>query len=162
MLPGFRFLVAAIVFSLSILIFGLGAAALLRAAHEQFASNATWHATAPTGFTTFLPQPDPILAVLRIEPKVPEPIVQSAIVEAAASSSSDGAAPATPADRIASAEVTVLGMESATPATAPEALAAPADLTRAQPPEISGDAASDNNGRSEIMRRAASAPESAT
>ena len=37
MLPGFRFLFAAIVLSMSVLIFGLGAAALLRAAHEQFA-----------------------------------------------------------------------------------------------------------------------------
>lgn len=38
MLPGFRFLFAATVLSMSVLIFGLGAAALLRAAHEQFAS----------------------------------------------------------------------------------------------------------------------------
>ena len=38
MLPGFRFLFAAIVLSTSMLIFGLGAAALLRAAHEEFAS----------------------------------------------------------------------------------------------------------------------------
>ena len=44
MLPGFRFLFAAIVLSMSILVFGLGAAALLRAAHEQFASNPSWHA----------------------------------------------------------------------------------------------------------------------
>ena len=38
MLPGIRFLLAAIVLSMSILIFGLGAAALLRAAHEEVAS----------------------------------------------------------------------------------------------------------------------------
>jgi len=38
MLPGFRFLFTAIVLSMSILIFGLGAAALLRAAHEEFAN----------------------------------------------------------------------------------------------------------------------------
>lgn len=38
MLPGFRFLFAAIMLSISMLIFGLGAAALLRAAHEEFAS----------------------------------------------------------------------------------------------------------------------------
>lgn len=169
MLPGFRFLVAAIVFSLSILIFGLGAAALLRAAHEQFASTASWHATAPTGFTTFLPQPDPVLAVLRVEPKAPEPIVQPAIVEAAAPPSSDGAAPATPADRIASAEASASATESASrvataaaPATAPEAHAASADLTLARPAEMSGDVAGDNKDPSEIMRSAASAPESAT
>ena len=38
MLPGFRFLFAAILLSTSVLIFGLGAAALLRAAHEEVAS----------------------------------------------------------------------------------------------------------------------------
>ena len=38
MLPGFRFLFAAIVLSVSTLVFGLGAAALLRASHERFAS----------------------------------------------------------------------------------------------------------------------------
>ena len=41
MLPGFRFLFAAIVLSMSVLVFGLGAAALLRAAHEEFASNSS-------------------------------------------------------------------------------------------------------------------------
>ena len=44
MLPGFRFLFAAIVLSMSILVFGLGAAALLRAAHEEFASTPSWRA----------------------------------------------------------------------------------------------------------------------
>src|SRR4051812_25330732 len=38
MLPGFRFLFAAIALSISILVFSLGAAALLRAAHQEFAS----------------------------------------------------------------------------------------------------------------------------
>jgi hypothetical protein len=50
MLPGFRFLFAAIMLLLSVLIFGLGAAALLRAAHEEFASNPSWHATPETTF----------------------------------------------------------------------------------------------------------------
>jgi hypothetical protein len=48
MLPGLRFLFAAIMLSISILVFGLGAAALLRAAHEEFASNPSWRA-APRG-----------------------------------------------------------------------------------------------------------------
>ena len=57
MLPGFRFLFAAIMLSMSLLIFGLGAAALLRSAHEEFASNPAWRATpevtyAPTGEAT--------------------------------------------------------------------------------------------------------------
>jgi len=78
MLPGFRFLVAAIVFSMSVLVFGLGAAALLRAAHEQFASNASWRATPALSLTSFLPQPElppPTFAMLRIESSPPQPIV---------------------------------------------------------------------------------------
>ncbi len=50
MLPGFRFLFAAIVLSLSLLVFGLGAAALLRAAHEEFASTPSWRAPPETVF----------------------------------------------------------------------------------------------------------------
>ena len=56
MLPGFRFLFAAIVLSMSILVFGLGAAALLRAAHEQFASNPSWRA-APEAMFANDPKP---------------------------------------------------------------------------------------------------------
>ena len=77
MLPGFRFLVAAIVFSFSVIVFGLGAAALFRAAHEQFASRSSWHATPETSFTSFLPQvepPRPMIAMLRVEPAAPEPL----------------------------------------------------------------------------------------
>jgi hypothetical protein len=55
MLPGFRFLFTAIMLSLSILIFGLGAAALLRAAHEEVASNPSWRATPEM---TFAQQPE--------------------------------------------------------------------------------------------------------
>ena len=65
MLPGFRFLFAAVMLSMSILIFGLGAAALLRTAHEEVASNPSWRA-APEA--TFAQQPDatrPVLAMLR-------------------------------------------------------------------------------------------------
>jgi hypothetical protein len=71
MLPGFRFLVAAIVFSLSILVFGLGAAALFRAAHEQFASSSSWRMTPEGSYTSFLPPaepPWPVIAMLRVEP----------------------------------------------------------------------------------------------
>jgi hypothetical protein len=73
MLPGFRFLLAAIVLSTSMLVFGLGAAALLRAAHEQFASNPSWH-TAPEA--TFAQQAEaviPVLAMLHAEPTPAEP-----------------------------------------------------------------------------------------
>jgi hypothetical protein len=72
MLPGFRFLFAAIVLSMSVLVFGLGAAALLRAAHETFASTPSWH-TSPE--TTFARQGDasrPVLSMLRVDPPIAE------------------------------------------------------------------------------------------
>ena len=65
MLPGIRFLLAAILLSISILVFGLGAAALLRAAHEDFASNPSWRVTPETRFAQ---QNDmPTLALLRVD-----------------------------------------------------------------------------------------------
>lgn len=69
MLPGFRFLFAAIVLSISMLIFGLGAAALLRAAHEEFASIPSRR---PPPETMFAQRNDagPVLAMLRAEPAV--------------------------------------------------------------------------------------------
>ena len=113
MLPGFRFLFAAIVLSMSILVFGLGAAALLRAAHEQFANNPSWHA-APEAM--FAQQPEatrPVLATLRIEPS---PKAQKAPDNVpAAAAPQEPAAITPPAD----AAVTV-----AAPA-APERIAAP-------------------------------------
>lgn len=78
MLPGFRFLVAAIIFSLSLLVFGLGAASLLRAAHEQFASNSAWRVAPETSYTAFLPQaepPRPVLAMLHVEPNTSPQVI---------------------------------------------------------------------------------------
>jgi hypothetical protein len=78
MLPGFRFLVAAIVLSMSILVFGLGAAALLRAAHEEVASRPSWRAAPETVFAQQNEVNQPVLAMLRLEPpaepKAPEPV----------------------------------------------------------------------------------------
>jgi hypothetical protein len=73
MLPGFRFLLAAIVLSTSMLVFGLGAAALLRAAHEQFASNPSWHAAPEATFTQQAEAVIPVLAMLHAEPTPAEP-----------------------------------------------------------------------------------------
>jgi hypothetical protein len=83
MLPGFRFLFSAIVLSMSILIFGLGAAALLRAAHEEFASNPTWRAPPETVFAQQSEPLKPVLAALIVEPppaeqKEPETLVAAA------------------------------------------------------------------------------------
>jgi hypothetical protein len=76
MLPGFRFLFAAIVLSMSILIFGLGAAALLRAAHDQFASIPSRRAlpepvfAQQPAFAQPSEAPAATLAMLRVEPPV--------------------------------------------------------------------------------------------
>jgi hypothetical protein len=67
MLPGFRFLFAAIVLSTSMLIFGLGAAALLRAAHEEFASIPSRRAPPEVMFAQ-RDDAEATLAMVRIEP----------------------------------------------------------------------------------------------
>jgi hypothetical protein len=73
MLPGFRFLFAAIALSMSILVFGLGAAALLRAAHEEFASLPSRRAAPEAVFAAPGEGTSPVLAMLRIEPQAEEP-----------------------------------------------------------------------------------------
>lgn len=72
MLPGFRFLFAAIVLSMSILVFGLGVAALFRAAHEEFASLPSRPAPPEPVFAQQSEPVAPTLALLRVEPSVAE------------------------------------------------------------------------------------------
>ena len=72
MLPGFRFLLAAILLSTSILVFGLGATALLRASHEQYVSNPSWRNGPQEQMFAQSPEPaQPVLAALRVEPVAP-------------------------------------------------------------------------------------------
>ena len=82
MLPGFRALLAAIALTFSIVVFGLGAAALLRASHERFANlpalrvPETVVAARPEPSRPMLAAPTlamPTLAMLRVEPPAPEP-----------------------------------------------------------------------------------------
>jgi len=72
MLPGFRFLFAATMLSMSLLIFALGAAALLRSAHEEFASNPAWRATPEVTFAQAGDTTGSVLASLRVEVPVAE------------------------------------------------------------------------------------------
>ena len=72
MLPGFRFLFTAIVLSMSVLVFGLGAAALLRAAHEEFANLPSRRATPEPMFARLNDDQPPTLALLRIDPPLAE------------------------------------------------------------------------------------------
>src|SRR3954468_23091870 len=67
MLPGFRFLFAAIALSISILVFSLGAAALLRAAHQEFTS-VPWRLIAAETVFAQRNEPEPALTMLRADP----------------------------------------------------------------------------------------------
>ena len=73
MLPGFRFLFTAILLSMSVLIFGLGAAALLRSAHEEFVNLPTRRATPEPMFARLRDDTAPTLAMLRIDPVAEKP-----------------------------------------------------------------------------------------
>lgn len=100
MLPGFRFLFAAIVLSMSVLVFGLGVAALLRTAHEQFASIPSRRPPPEQVFARAEEPPMPTLALLRFEPPVPEKapdnVAAAVIVEPEAPASAPVVTPAEP------------------------------------------------------------------
>ena len=139
MLPGFRFLFAAIILSMSVMVFGLGAAALLRAAHEQFASIPSRRATPEPVFAQPSEPPMPTLALLRFEP----PVAEKAPDNAAAISPSETETPAAPAADAAPTEPeksAALNPEEAAPAEPvkpemPEAESAPvAPVTQAETP----------------------------
>ncbi|MCP3387427.1 hypothetical protein NLM27_01350 [Bradyrhizobium sp. CCGB12] len=114
MLPGFRFLFAAILLSTSILVFGLGAAALLRASHEQYVNNPSWRNGPQEKVFAQSPEPaPPVLAVLRAEPV--EPVTVEPVT-------------AEPEPSIRDQVPTI-----ALPASEPEQVAAPANEAEAQP-----------------------------
>jgi hypothetical protein len=85
MLPGIRFLFAAVIFAVSVVIFGLGAAALLRSAHEEFASLPTRYVAPPTVFAQQPAETQPTLSMLRVETPAPEMITPPAVTNAPAS-----------------------------------------------------------------------------
>lgn len=95
MLPGFRFLFAAIVICMSVLVFGLGATALMRAAHEDFATNTSWRAPPEPRFAE---QEEavkpPVLAVLSLEPRATDSSAAPKEADAGtAAASAEGARP---------------------------------------------------------------------
>jgi hypothetical protein len=77
MLPGFRFLFSAIILSMSVLIFGLGAAALLRSAHEEFANLPSRRSTPEPMFARLTDDQPPTLALVRVEPPVADQQVEN-------------------------------------------------------------------------------------
>ena len=94
MLPGFRFLFTAIVLSMSILVFGLGAAALLRAAHEEFANLPSRRVTPEPMFARRNDDPPPTLALLRVDPPVAEKPAENVSAAAVPEATIDVPAPA--------------------------------------------------------------------
>jgi hypothetical protein len=94
MLPGFRFLFTAIVLSMSVLIFGLGAAALLRAAHEEFANLPSRRSTPEPMFARQYDGPPPTLALLRIDPLPAEKPAENVPAAAVPETAADVPAPA--------------------------------------------------------------------
>jgi hypothetical protein len=135
MLPGFRFLFAAIVFSMSLLVFGLGAAALLRAAHEEFASIPSWHAAPESVFARENESTRPMLALLNVEPLSSLPKVSETIPAAVAPVETPAVAPAeTPGP----GETATIVSVPAPPATEKTAALKPEDSPPPEPakPEI--------------------------
>jgi hypothetical protein len=142
MLPGFRFLFAAIILSMSLLVFGLGAAALLRVAHEEFASNPSWRAPPEM---TFAQRPDatrPVLAALRVDlapkaldegPAIAAPAEQAAIAPQPSAAEEIAALKAEPSSpEVIKAEAA--NMETAKPEVIPVAESRPAnDAAPVQP-----------------------------
>jgi hypothetical protein len=131
MLPGLRFLFAAIALSVSILVFGLGAAALLRAAHEEFASNSSWRAAPEPPMMAQQGEPaKPVLAMLRIDS--PQQTSEFQPVTAPASETTALAAPAEPEAVVSSVPDTAKVAAPNTPDASPVADTANAETTPAQ------------------------------
>lgn len=140
MLPGFRFLFAAIVLTISTLVFGLGAAALLRASHEQFASlpvlpSAPMLPPTATADASSHDATPPTLALLRVD----TPELEAAAVP--------GPVPAPVTDRIAPAR------------EVKEIVTAPPPPDRSGPEPASAPAAAKTTDEVETAATASSTPE---
>ncbi|MEH2617207.1 hypothetical protein [Bradyrhizobium sp. AZCC 1620] len=142
MLPGFRFLFIAIVLSMSILVFGLGAAALLRAAHEEFANLPSRRASPQPMFARQTDDSPPTLALLRVDPPVAEqPAVNApaATDVAAQAGQTPDVSPAEPEKLAALKPAEPMQVEVAKPedpakATSAETPAAPAPAAETEAP----------------------------
>jgi hypothetical protein len=138
MLPGFRFLFAAIVLSVSVLIFGLGAAALLRTAHEQFASIPSRRAPPEPVFPRQSEPLTPTLALLRVEPditeKVPDDVARTTILETVAPAvQAPEEAPAAAPEKLAALKIE---QPAPTETMKPEIPTAETTPAQATPPEM--------------------------
>ena len=148
MLPGFRFLFTAILLSVSMLIFGLGAAALLRASHEQFLSLPTVAVALPP-----LPQdqhtmPDPApptLALLQLaDPAGEAPAVSGSMSASSAEPPAEAISPAEPSTAAGTPEGTAEASAPTGNAPAPPAhMETPPSSQPAVQPEMAAVPAAD-------------------
>ncbi|WP_165405250.1 hypothetical protein [Bradyrhizobium genosp. SA-3] len=133
MLPGFRFLFAAILLSTSILVFGLGAAALLRASHEQYVNNPAWRNGPQEQVFAQAPEPaQPVLAVFQPEPEVtaePTPSLRDQIptIGLPANGPEQVATPTTETD--VQPQITEAAPEAQAPSSEPAKIETTADAT---------------------------------
>jgi hypothetical protein len=158
MLPGFRFLFAAIMLSMSLLVFGLGAAALLRAAHESFASNSSWRAAPEAAFAQPPETTLPMLATLSVEPATEKPADPATITAAPAEPATPAITVAQPApvpaipepaknDQVAAAKPTEAPAQVTKPDNAPAEMPAAQNAPEAAPaPPITAEPAAPANG----------------
>ena len=130
MLPGFRFLFAAIMLSMSLLVFGLGAAALLRAAHESFASNSSWRAAPEVTFAQRSDSTLPMLATLRVD----TPVVEKAPEQASPVASSVETSPAATAPATSEQVAAVKPLDAAPAETSTSESPPPAMRPAENPP----------------------------
>jgi hypothetical protein len=123
MLPGLRFLFVAIVLSLSMLIFGLGATALLRSAHEEFVSLPTMRPQPETVFAQQTEATRPTLALLRVDTPATE---QSGVDRPAVPDVPSAALPQEQSSPIATTEPNRVAAEPDRTAAEPDRSATPA------------------------------------
>ncbi|WP_176721830.1 hypothetical protein [Bradyrhizobium sp. LMTR 3] len=104
----------AIVLSTSILVFGLGAAALLRAAHEEFANLPSRRAAPEPMFARQSDDPLPSLALMRVDPSVADRPADNVAAAAVPEAASEAAASTVQSPDVSPAEPEQLA--AATPA----------------------------------------------
>jgi len=146
MLPGLRFLFAAVVLTTSMLVFGLGAAALLRASHDRFVTTSRIRSAPPPMYAEHSEPATPALTMLRLDAPASEPTaaIDAAITVATAKTESREMPPS-PAETVPGSQVAALTAVDATEAKSSAVAGAPAaeaDVAAAVPLMPSADSPS--------------------
>lgn len=129
MLPGLRFLMLATVLSCALLVFGLGAAAFLRATHDRFATTPPWQAPREVVFAGQPRDAEATLSLLRIDTPPDATDDEAGAAHAPVAAPSPQATPAPAAQPPASDEQAIAALFP--PAPAPVERDATADVLAA-------------------------------